>query len=329
MRAAVIREPGGPEVLEVQDVEEPTFGPEEVLVAVHATALNRLDLLQRQGRYPIPPGVRADIPGVEMAGVVEAVGDRVVGWKSGDRVMALIGGEGYAEQVAVHERMLMPVPANVDLTAAAGIPEAFLTAYDALFLQSGLAMGESVLIHAAGSGVGSAGVQLAASQGCRIFGTASSAEKLEQAAELGLDVGINYHEADFAEVVAERTGGAGVQVIMDFVGAPYWERNVKSLSVKGRLIIVGTLGGPVVEQFSLAALMQKRATVRGTGLRGRPLEEKATLVQAFVQRVVPLFANETIVPVIDRVFPLEEVAEAHRMMEANANFGKIVLQVAD
>lgn len=327
MRAAVITNPGGPEAFEVQEVPDPTFGPDEVLVAVHATALNRADLLQRMGRYNGPPGTRNDIPGLEMAGVVEEVGERVAGWKPGDRVMALLGGMGYASKVAVHERMLMPVPPNLTLEQAASIPEVFLTAFDALHLQCELKMGESVLIHAAGSGVGTAGVQLAAAQGCRVFGTAGSADKLERAAELGLHVGINYREQDFAEVVQERTDGRGVDVILDVIGAPYWDQNLASLALKGRMVIVGTMGGGRVENMNIGALMQKRALVRGTLLRARPLEEKATLIQAFVHQVVPLFANETIQPVIDRVFPLEEVAEAHRLMESNANFGKIVLSI--
>ena len=327
MRAVVITQAGGPEVLEVQELPEPTYAPDEVLVDVHATALNRLDLLQRRGNYPVPGGVRRDIPGVEMAGIIAAVGERVSGWRPGDRVMALLGGAGYATRVAVHERMLMPVPENLDLLQAASIPETFLTAYDALFLQCGLAMGESVLIHAAGSGVGTAGVQLAAAQGCRVFGTAGSAEKLARAARLGLDVGVNYHEADFAEVVAAETGGRGVNVILDVIGAPYWDQNIRSLTMLGRMVVVGTMGGGTLEKFNIGALSAKRATVRGTQLRSRTFEEKATLVQTFVQRVLPLFARGKVVPVVDRVFPLDAVVEATRLMEANANFGKIVLQV--
>ena len=329
MRAAVITEPGGPEVFAIQDVAEPIVGPDDVLVAVKATALNRADLLQRRGRYNGPPGTRNEIPGLEAAGVVEAVGARVTGWEPGDRVMALLGGEGYASKVAVHERMLMPVPPNLTFEQAAAIPEVFLPAYDALFLQSELAMGETVLIHAAGSGVGTAAIQLAASQGCRIFGTAGSQEKLDAATELGMDVGVNYHDEDFAEVIAEHTGGAGVDVILDVIGAPYWHQNLKSLAVRGRMIIVGSLGGATVDAMAIGAISQKRATIRGTLLRGRPLEEKATLIQAFSHRVVPLFADETIVPVVDRVFPLEQVSEAHALMETNANFGKIVLSFGD
>jgi putative PIG3 family NAD(P)H quinone oxidoreductase len=329
MRAAVITEPGGPEVFQVQEVPDPVAGPDEVLVAVKASALNRADLLQRRGRYNGPPGTRNDIPGLEMAGVVESVGARVTGWQPGDRVMALLGGEGYASKVAVHERMLMPVPPNLTFEEAASIPEVFLTAYDALFLQSELVMGESVLIHAAGSGVGTAAIQLCAAQSCRIFGTAGSQEKLDAAIELGMDVGVNYHEEDFAEVIAEHTGGAGVDVILDVVGAPYWHQNLKALALKGRMIIVGSLGGANVEGMTTGAISQKRATIRGTLLRGRPLEEKATLIQAFINRVVPLFADETIRPVVDRVFSLEQTGDAHAYMESNANFGKIVLKIGD
>jgi putative PIG3 family NAD(P)H quinone oxidoreductase len=327
MRAAVITQHGGPEVFEVQELPDPTFGPDEVLVSVKASALNRADLMQRRGGYPVPFGIREDIPGLEVAGFVEDVGERVTGWTPGDRVMALVGGAGYASKIAVHERMLMPVPANFDLMQAASIPEVFLTAYDALFLQCELQMGESVLIHAAGSGVGTAAIQLAAAQSCRIFGTAGSTEKLERAAELGLNVGINYQEEDFAEVIKERTEGAGVDVILDVIGAPYWDRNLDSLALRGRMVIVGSMGGATVEQMSIRQLSQRRASVRGTLLRSRPLEEKATLVQAFIHRVLPLFTNETLVPVVDRVFPLDQVREAHELMEANVNFGKIVLSI--
>ena len=329
MRAAVVVRPESADAFEVQEVLDPVIGPEEVLVAVKASALNRADLLQRRGRYNGPPGTRNDIPGLEMAGVVAEVGDRVVGWKPGDRVMALLGGMGYASRIAVHERMLMPVPANLSFVQAASIPEVFLTAYDAMFLQCDLRMGESVLIHAAGSGVGTAAIQLASAQGCRVFGTAGSQEKLEKAGALGLDVGIEYHTQDFAEVIKERTGGRGVDVILDVIGGPYWDQNIASLALKGRMVIVGSMGGGTVEKMNIGALSAKRASVRGTLLRARPLEEKATLVQAFVNRVLPLFANEMLVPVVDVTFPLEQTGEAHKLMESNANFGKIVLTIED
>ena len=329
MRAVVITEPGGPDVLEVQERPDPRYGPDEVLVAIHASALNRLDLLQRRGNYPVPPGIRADIPGVEMSGVIEAVGDRVQGWKPGDRVMALLAGMGHASKVAVHERMLMPVPEKLDLTQAAGIPEVFLTAYDAVFLQCELQPGESVLIHAVGSGVGTAALQMAHAQSSRTFGTAGSDDKLARAQALGLDVGINYRESDFAQIVEQETGGRGVNVLLDVIGAPYWEQNMRSLAMQGRMIIVGSMGGSSVEKMNIGSIQRKRLTVRGTMLRSRPLEEKATLVQSFVQRMVPLFATGAIAPVIDRVFPLEDIGEAHAYMESNANFGKIVLQIGE
>lgn len=327
MRAAVVTTPGGPEAFEIRELEDPTPGPEEVLVAVHATALNRADLLQRRGRYPVPNGIRGDILGLEMAGTVIEAGDRVSAWKPGDRVMALLSGEGYASKVVVHERMLMAVPPNLSLEQAASIPEVFLTAFDALFLQCGLQPGETALVHAVGSGVGTAATQMASVVGCRVFGTAGSDEKLGQAAELGLNVGINYHNEDFAEVVAARTDGRGVDVILDVIGADYWARNLQSLAPRGRMVLVGTMSGSKLE-VDLGALMQKRLRVHGTVLRSRPLEEKAALTQEFARRMLPLFASERIAAVVDRVYPLEEVAEAHRLMESNGNFGKIVLRHA-
>ena len=328
MRAAVVTEPGGPEVLKISELEDPVPGPEEVLVAVHASALNRADLIQRQGRYNAPPGIRQDVPGLEMAGVVEAAGERVEAWRPGDRVMALLGGGGYASRAIAHERQLMAVPEGLSCEQAAGIPEVFLTAFDALFGHCELAAGESVLIHAVGSGVGTAATQLAALSGCPSYGTTSSDEKLASAAELGLDVGINYQREDFAEVIAERTGGRGVDVILDVVGAPYWDRNIASLAVRGRLVLVGTMGGGSLET-NIGALMPKRLRVSGTVLRARPLEEKLTLTQQFARRYLHHFGSGALRPVIDRVFPLEEAAEAHRYMESNANFGKIVLRVED
>lgn len=324
MRAAVITAPGGPEVFALRELPDPVPGPEEALVAVRATALNRADLLQRRGRYPGPPGTRDDLPGLEMAGEVLAVGERVSACRPGDRVMALLAGGGYGSRIAVHERMLMPVPPNLTFAQAAAIPEVFLTACDALFGQCDLQLGESVLVHAVGSGVGSAAVQLASVAGCRVFGTAGSSAKLARAAALGLNVGVNYHTDDFAAVIADHTERRGVDVILDVIGAPYWERNLASLAVRGRLVIVGTLGGATLE-VNLGALMGKRLRVHGTVLRARPLEEKAALAQAFARQWLPLFASERLLPVVDRVYPLADVAEAHRYMETNANFGKIVL----
>ena len=325
MQAAVIREPGGPEMFEIQTLPDPVPGPDEVWVEIKATALNRADLAQRHGNYPAPVGIRDDIPGLEMAGIIIGVGERVVGWEEGDRVMALLGGMGYATHIAVHERMLMPVPEGLSFEEAAGIPEVYLTAYDAMHLQCELVMGEVALIHAAGSGVGTAAVQLAAAQSCLTFGTAGSDSKLEKAKGLGLDVGFNYNSQNFREVVMEVTGGNGADVILDVIGAPYWDDNVRSLATLGRLVLVGAMGGGTLDQAKLGALGNKRAIVRGTRLRSRTFEEKATVVQGFAKRILPLFARGKLQSIVDHVFPLNEVAAAHSYMETNVNFGKIIL----
>ena len=324
MRAALITEPGGPEVFRVQEIEDPIIGPDEVLVEVKASALNRADLMQRQGGYPAPPGVRSDVPGLEFAGVVIEAGERVNGLTPGEKVFGLLGGGGYADRVATHELMAILIPPNLDFAQAASIPEVFFTAYDALFNHCELKMGESVLIHAVGSGVGTAALQLAHQAGAYVFGTAGSDDKLAKAAKLGLDVGINYKDKDFAQVVKERTGGAGVNVVLDMVGGPYWERNLASLSLWGRLVLVGLMGGDKVEA-SLGQLMPKRLRVHGTTLRARTLDEKIAVTFQFKRHVLPLIADGRIQPVIDRTFPLGRVSEAHDYMESNANFGKIIL----
>ena len=324
MRAALITEPGKPEVLRLQEIEDPIAGPDDVLVEVKASALNRADLAQRQGNYPAPPGIRGDVPGLEFSGVVMEVGARAIGVKEGDRVFGLLGGGGYASKIVTHHRMAMPMPSNLDFVQAAAIPEVFFTAYDALFNHCDLKMGERVLIHAAGSGIGTAAIQLAHHAGAYSFGTAGTDEKLASAAELGLDDGINYRNQDFAQVVKERTNGEGVDVILDVVGAPYWEANLSSLAVNGRLVLVGTLGGANLET-SLGRLMPKRLSIHGTVLRPRPLEEKIALTNQFKSHVLPLIAQERIKAVVDRTFPLAEASLAHEYMETNANFGKIVL----
>ena len=326
MRAVIITEAGGPEVLQVQEIEEPTPGPEDILVEVKATALNRADLAQRRGRYPAPPGTRNDVPGLEMAGVVAAVGNRVEGMSVGDRVLGLLGGGGYAQRVVTHHRMAVRIPDNLDFAQAASIPEVFFTAHDALFNHCDLQLGERALIHAGGSGVGTAAIQLAHHAGATTFATAGSAEKLTKAEVLGLDVGINYHEQDFAQVIADRTADEGVDVILDVVGAPYWEQNLASLAVRGRLVLVGAMGGGRLET-NLGLLSPKRLRVHGTVLRARPLEEKIALTQQFKRHVLPLLASGVVRPVIDRIFTMEEASEAHHYMESNANFGKIVLTV--
>ena len=326
MRAAVITEPGGPDVLKVMEVDDPVPGPEDVLVDVKASALNRADMLQREGGYPAPPGSPDDIPGLEFAGVVLEAGDRVIGMAKGERVFGLLGGGGYASRTVTHHRMAVPIPDGWDFVQAAATPEVYFTAYDALFNRGNLQMGEKVLIHAAGSGVGTAAVQLAHHAGAFVYGTAGSAEKLAGAAKLGMDVGINYHDQDFAAVVKEHTGGVGVDVLIDFIGGPYWDQNIASMAVLGRLVEVGLMGGSRVE-VDLGRLMGKRLQVTGTGLRGRSLEEKLAVTAQFKRHVLPHLVSGSMKPIVDRTFPLEEVAEAHRYMETNANFGKIVLTI--
>ena len=326
MRAAVITEPGGPEVFRIQEIPDPIPGPEDVLVEVKATALNRADLLQRRGRYPAPLGIRGDVPGLEMAGVVLSVGDLVEGFSEGDRVFGLLGGGGYAEKVITNYSMLAHMPDNLDFNNAAAVPEVFMTAYDALFNHCELRMGESALIHAAGSGVGTAAIQLAKSVGAITFGTAGSDEKLDKAKELGLDFGINYNNQQFPEVVKERTNSRGVDVILDVIGAPYWVDNISSLNTKGRMVIVGTMGG-ATQEVNLGSLMQKRLTIKGTVLRSRSMPEKMALNQQFVKHVLQLLRDGRINPVVDRLFSIEDVGNAHSYMETNANFGKIILSI--
>lgn len=327
MKAIVLAEYGGPEVLILREVPDPVPGPEDLLVRIRATALNRADLLQRRGLYPQPgPRPEFEIPGLEFAGEVIAVGSRADGFAAGDRVMGLLSGGGYAEKVALHHRLVAPVPASVSFEEAAALPEAFITAHDAL-AQCALVCGESVLVHAVGSGVGTAAIQIARAMGATPrIGTAGSAEKLAQAAPLGLEVGIDYKTESFAARAREATGGRGVDVVVDFVGASYLEANIAALAEKGRMVVVGLMGGFSAE-LPLGALMQKRLSIRGTLLRARPLEEKAAATRAFQKSVLPHVASGAIRAVVDSVYPLAEVAAAHQRMETNANFGKIVLSV--
>jgi putative PIG3 family NAD(P)H quinone oxidoreductase len=327
VKAIVITKPGAPEVLQLQEVPDPQPGPEDLLVRVHAAALNRADLSQRMGGYPQPgPKPAHDIPGMEYAGEVIAIGERVEGFAPGDRVMGLLAGGGYAEQVVTHFRMAMKVPASLSWEEAGAVPEVYITAHDAL-LQCSLVSGESVLIHAAGSGVGVAATQIAKVMGASlVIGTAGSAEKVAQAAALGLDVGVNYREQDFAEAVKKATNGRGVDVILDVIGADYWDRNMASLALKGRMVLVGLMGGNSTNA-NIGVLLQKRASVRGTTLRGRPIEEKGAATRAFEKQVLPHIASGRIKVIVDRVFPLAEAAAAHEYMAGNQNFGKVVLAV--
>lgn len=344
MKAIRIREPGGPEVLELVELPEPEPGPGEALVRVRAAGVNRADLLQRAGRYPAPPGSPADIPGLEFAGEVVRHGPAAGrareeearrAFPAGSRAMGIVGGGGYAEFVTVPVEHLMPAPTTLSVIEAGAIPEAFLTAADALFLRGSLAGGERALVHSAGGGVGTAALQLADVAGARGVAGTASAGKLDRIRDLGLrlDAGIDYETSDFAAVVREWTGGEGVDVILDTVGAPYWDRSVSCLAELGRLVIVGVLGGSAVE-VDLRALMTRRASVIGTVLRARSIEEKTLVRDLFAERFLPLFDQVTdsaghgrLRPIVDSVVPLREAAHAHRYMAANRSFGKIVLEI--
>jgi NADPH:quinone reductase len=322
MRAVIITKPGGPEVLEIHDVATPQPVGDQVRVRVHAAGLNRADLAQRAGFYPAPPGSPQNIPGMEFAGVVDAVGPLALLWKPGQRVMGIIGGGGQAEYLVIHEGLLVEIPENLDFVQAAAVPEVFMTAHDALFTQASLQMGERVLIHAAGSGVGTAAIQLAHAVGASVYGTARTADKLERAKPLGLDVGLSAQ--NFAAEINELTAGAGVHVIIDFIGAPYMEQNLAALAPWGRLVFLATLGGMHAD-VNLSLVMAKRIQIRGCTLRSRTLEEKLTVTRLFATQVVPLLAHAQIRPIIEQVYPLHEIGEAHRAMGENRNFGKLVL----
>jgi NADPH2:quinone reductase len=326
MRAVVLTRYGDPDVLEVAEVPDPTPGPEEVVVAVRATALNRADLLQRRGFYPEPGAPRDhEIPGMELAGTVAEVGSRVVEWRVGDEVMGIVSGGAYAEMAVVHERQLLPVPRPVGIADAAAIPEVWITAWDALVWQGGLATGGWALVHAGASGVGTAAIQLVRSLGASVITTASTT-KLEACRGLGADAVVDYTAEDFVEAAWEATGGSGVDVVLDVVGGDYLDRNVKALRVGGTIVQVGVMGGGRTE-VDLGALLPKRAHLVGTVLRARPIEEKVAATQRFGREVLPLFEREVVRPVVDSRYPLEAIAEAHRAMEANTNVGKILVDV--
>jgi putative PIG3 family NAD(P)H quinone oxidoreductase len=326
MKAIVIREPGGPEVLELREVPTPQPVRGEVRVRVRATAVNRADLLQRRGMYPAPPGSPQDIPGLEIAGEVDAVGDAVTELGPGDRVFGLVGGGAYAENVVVHARTLARMPRDMSFNDAAAVPEAFLTAWDAAVAQAGLASGEVLLVSAVGSGVGTAAFQIAHAVGARALGTARSADKIGRARELGLKDGIVVEKGAFAQEVLARTGGRGADVVLELVGGSYVAEDLACLAPKGRIVVVGTMAGTRID-FDLRGLMHKRASIRGTVLRARPLEEKILAAQALQRHIVPLFESGAVRPVVDRVVPLAQAAEAHRAIESNETFGKVVLEV--
>ena len=325
MKAIVAIEPGGPEKLTFVDVPRPEPGPGELLVRIHATALNRADLLQREGKYPPPPG-ESDIIGLEMAGEVAELGAGADRYSVGDRVFGLLPGGGYAEYAIIPEGLAMAVPENLSMTEAAAVPETFLTAFQALHWIGRLEKGETVLIHAGASGVGTSAIQLAREAGARIIVTAS-APKHETCLALGADVAIDYKSEDFAERVREVTDGRGADVIIDFIGAPYFDRNIRSLAMDGRLVMLALLGGPKADQLNVGRMFARRATVVASTLRNRSLDYKRELTADFVERILPMFDEDRIRPVIDDVLDWSEVAEAHRRMGANETAGKLVLKV--
>lgn len=325
MYAITIEKPGGPEALAWTEVPDEEPGPGEVLVEVAATAVNRADVMQRQGFYPPPPGASPYL-GLEASGRIARLGAGVAGWAVGDEVCALLAGGGYAQYVRVPVGQLLPVPDGVDLVAAAALPEVAATVWSNVFMVAHLRPGESFLVHGGASGIGTMALQLARAVGARIFTTAGSEAKLERCRALGADVAINYRDEDFVARVKEETDGTGVDVILDNMGAKYLSRNVDALAVNGRLVIIGLQGGRKAD-LDLNQLLVKRAAVAATSLRGRPLAEKSAIVAAVRDHVWPLIAAGRVTPVVDRTLPVTEAAEAHRALEASEHIGKIVLTV--
>jgi len=325
MKAVYIREFGGVENLGVRDVPDPPKPQgKQVLVRVSSAGLNRADILQRKGLYPPPPGYSPNIPGLEFAGEVADVGPDVGQWKTGDRVFGITAGEAQAEYLPAHETLLAPIPDKLDYDQAAAVPEVFVTAHDAIFTQCRLQPGEWLLIHAVGSGVGLAGLQLAKANGARVAGTSRTQNKLDRCKEFAIDLPLLIREPKFAEKLKQATAG-GANVVLDLVGGSYFPESLESLAVKGRLVIVGLTAGRK-SQFDLGMALSKRAQIIGTMLRGRSTEEKAAAIQKFVDEVVPLFKSGAVKPNLDRVFQVEEVHEAHRYLESNESFGKVVLR---
>ena len=325
MHAVIISQPGDPDVLKLQELPDPTINDNEVLIQVAGAGVNRADLLQRRGLYPSPEGYRDELPGLEISGIIIRLGKNVPDkWRINQEVMALVDGEGYASLAAVDYKMLMPVPKNVSLLHAAAIPEVFLTAYDALVLQCGLKEQDKILVHAAGSGVGTAAIQIASRFNCDIYGTASNDDKLTFAKSLGLNHGINYNTDKFDDYISNNTNKSGVDIILDVVGSNYFEQNINSLSIKGRMIVIGLLGGDKVN-LSLSKILRRRLHIIGTVLRSRSRDEKIVLTNEFSVNFLDYFYSNNAKPIVDKVFPAAEANQAHTFMEKNLNTGKIIL----
>lgn len=323
MRAVVATEPGGPEVLHLIELPDLSPGDEDVLIEVAATAVNRADLLQRRGFYPPPPGA-SDIIGLECSGTVSAVGRTVTRWKVGDQVCALLSGGGYATQVVVPQGQVLPVPDGIDVVTAAALPEVACTVWSNVFMIAGLQPDETLLVHGGAGGIGTMAIQLAKQLGARVITTAGTEEKLEVCHSLGADIAVNYRDDDFVARVLDATENRGADVILDNMGAKYLGRNVEALATNGRLVVIGLQGGLRAE-LDLGMLLAKRASVHATSLRARPQEEKALLCAATVEHVWPLVASGRVRPVVDRVLPLDQVAEAHRVVAASEHMGKVLL----
>lgn len=327
MRAIVIKRPGGPDVLQLEETTDPQPGKGEVKVRVKAAGVNRADSMQRMGHYPSPPDAPPDIPGLEFAGVVEECGEAVDNVQVGDKVFGIAGGGTYADYVIVHSRCVARMPVNLSFVDAAAVPEVFITAYDAMVSQCILSSGETVLIHAVGSGVGVAALQIAKLFGANVIGTARSEDKIVRARSLGLDHGLVLRDNKFADQIKSMTNGHGVNLVMELVGGAYINEDVHCTAPKGRIIIVGLVAGLQCE-VDFGHVLRKRLTIKGTTLRMRPLEEKIVATQLLENNIVPLIERGRLKPVVDKVLPLSQAAEAHEFMDKNMNFGKIVLEIS-
>ena len=325
MIAIEIREPGEPDVLVPAERPRPSPGSGEVLIKVGAAGVNRPDVFQRRGRYPPPPGA-SDIPGLEIAGTIEALGAAVRDWRVGDPVCALVAGGGYAEYCTAPAPQCLPVPRGLDVAAAAAIPETFFTVWTNVFERGRLQAGESILVHGGSSGIGTTAIQIARARGARVFATARTAEKCAACERLGAERCINYREADFVDVVNKLTGGRGVDVVLDMVGAEYFPRNLDVLAVEGRLVEIATLRG-VKAELNIQTIMHRRLTVTGSTLRARPVAEKGAIARAVREHVWPLVESGAVKPMVFKTFPLRDAASAHRLMESGDHIGKIVLTI--